>query len=324
MAEGLQKRKWRHEGARRAMEIKQLKYFLTVVEFGNITRAAESLHIAQPALSYHILNLEQELKTKLLNRSVHGVTPTSTGEVLYRHAKGVLRHIEDIRVAVDHESASPSGRVTIGIPGSTARILAIPLLKEARIFPGILLEIVERQSGELAALVAQGRLDIAVTVDAQSPGGVTILPLVNEELYAILPATEAKLSDSMTLADLAGYPLVLPSVPNLTRIKLDLAFLEANLSYKLLAEVSTTDLMIRIVESGAACTVLPWSAVSEEIRSNRLYAARMKNPTLKRELSLCVSEAVPLTQAAQVVRDLIVSTIPGLLTEGRWKKANQA
>lgn len=302
------------------MEIKQLRYFLAIVEAGNITRAAQSLHIAQPALSYHILNLESDLKTKLLNRSVKGVTPTSTGEVLYRHAAAILRQINDIRVAVDQNSASPSGRVTVGIPGSTARILVIPLLRKLEKFPDILLEIVERQSGEIAALVAQGRLDMAITVDTRATRGVTIMSLAQEELYAILPTIRIKLDKVMTLECLAGFPLVLPSAPNLTRMKLDLAFLEAHLSYRLLAEVSTTDLLIRIVQSGIACTVLPWSAVSDEIRLKRLYAIPMKKPTLTRELSLCLSESVPLTQAAQVVQKLIVDTVPKLLAKGKWHK----
>jgi len=302
------------------MEIKQLRYFAAVVEAGNVTRAAQLLHIAQPALSYHILNLESALKTKLLNRSVNGVTPTSNGELLYRHAKSLLRQVEDIQVAIEHGNNKPSGKVAIGLPGSTARILAIPLLRELRNFPGILLEIVERQSGGLAALVAQGQVDLAITVDVHSPPGVVIHPLVSEELYAILAQPPARADATLSLAELAQLPLVLPSEPNIARVKLDLAFMEANLRYKLLAEASTTDLLVRIVRSGDACTVLPWSAVSEEIRLKQLYAVRIRKPSFKRELSLCISESVPLSQAAHVVYQLIMDKIPSLVAHGKWQR----
>jgi len=300
------------------MDIKQLRYFVAIVDASSVTRASQLLHIAQPALSYHLSNLEAHLNTKLLNRNTSGVTPTASGELLYKHAKSLLRQIENLEISVSQHNSSPSGKVTIGLPGSTSRLLAIPLLQKLRQYPGILLEIVERQSGALAEVVAQAQVDLAITVDASAPPGVTMTPLVNEELFAILPQKFKVQHKKLTLQDLSRLPLALPSKPNLTRVKLDLAFMEANLKYTLLAEASTTDLLVRIARSGEACTVLPWSSVSEEIESGQLFALQIKKPIFSRELSLCVSDSVPLSQPARIVQSLVLDEVAALLPRSKW------
>src|SRR5690554_3278549 len=125
------------------MDLRQLRYFVVIVEATSITRASQLLHVAQPALSYHVSNLEAHLNTKLLHRGSSGVTPTASGTLLYQHAKSVLRQIENLELSVGNRHLDASGKVAIGLPGSTSRILAIPLLKRLEGYPGILLEIVE-------------------------------------------------------------------------------------------------------------------------------------------------------------------------------------
>src|SRR6516225_1714016 len=103
------------------MDVKQLRYFIRIVESGNVTRAAEALHIAQPALSQQLNHLESELATRLLNRSALGVTATRSGELLYRHAKEILRQVDNTRAALRQESDRPSGRVSVAMPSSIVR-----------------------------------------------------------------------------------------------------------------------------------------------------------------------------------------------------------
>ena len=75
------------------MDLRQLRYFVKIVELESISLAAEALHVAQPSLSQHVVNLESELGTKLLNRSNHGTKPTHEGEMLFRYAKSILRQV---------------------------------------------------------------------------------------------------------------------------------------------------------------------------------------------------------------------------------------
>src|SRR5580698_5235171 len=218
-----------------AMELRQLKYFAAMVEHGNMTRAAESLHVAQPALSQQLANLEAEVRGRLFERGQQGMSVTPAGEILYRHARNLLRQVDDMRAAIDHEISRPSGRVVIGIAGSTARILAAPLLMALKAYPDILIELVERPSAELVGLTAQGVLDLAIAVDAQRMRGISLVPLFYEQLYVVLRRepgrrrsgdTGAELA-SIGIAELAAQPLLLPSPPSTIRSRIESALMEA-------------------------------------------------------------------------------------------------
>jgi LysR family nitrogen assimilation transcriptional regulator len=95
------------------MDIRQLRYFVKVVELKNITSAAEALFIAQPSLSQHMTNLEAELGVSLLERSVQGTRATAMGELLYRHAKTLLRQFEDTRSAIRQEPPAAKGTTSL-------------------------------------------------------------------------------------------------------------------------------------------------------------------------------------------------------------------
>src|SRR4029078_11225351 len=106
------------------MDARRLRYFVQIVERGSITRAAALSGIAQPALSQQLAVLENELKVKLLDRSVSGVTATPAGKILYTHAQPVLRQVEDMRQAVHREMQPLSGAVNLGMSPTMVRRFA--------------------------------------------------------------------------------------------------------------------------------------------------------------------------------------------------------
>ncbi len=95
------------------MDLKQLKYFISIADFGSMTRASESLNIAQPALTQQVAKLEADLRTRVFDRGTSGVKLTPAGAVLYRYAKSIIRQVDDARLAVSDEDKYPTGRVTI-------------------------------------------------------------------------------------------------------------------------------------------------------------------------------------------------------------------
>jgi len=99
--------------AREAMDLKQLKYFISIADFGSMTRASESLNIAQPALTQQVAKLEADLRTRVFDRGTSGVKLTPAGAVLYRYAKSIIKQVDDARLAVSDEDKYPTGRVTI-------------------------------------------------------------------------------------------------------------------------------------------------------------------------------------------------------------------
>ena len=98
------------------MELRQLKYFVRIVEVGSLSRASQSLHVVQPALSQQISRLEDELGVKLLARSVRGVTPTEIGSAVYRHAQLILKQVDATRLIAQQADSGPAGPVAIGLP----------------------------------------------------------------------------------------------------------------------------------------------------------------------------------------------------------------
>ncbi|MBO9357029.1 LysR family transcriptional regulator [Bordetella petrii] len=307
------------------MNFRQLKYFVKIVELGGMTRAAQTLFVAQPALSQQIAHLEAELGVRLLDRHVHGVMPTAEGEVLYRHARTILRQIDNTRALLMQKDEDVTGKVSIGMPSSTGRVLALPLFQRVReVYPGILVEVVDVPSADLTGLAAQGRVDMSITPDQLPKRGLQVLPVLLEEIYVILHPAMAVSADPMPLAELAQIPLILPSLPNTLRTRVEHVFQQARLEYKLAGEASTSAILIPAVKAGMAATLLPWSAVNEDVRAGTLRVVRLPPPTFFRELSICTSSSLPFTQAAQKVKDICLALCRELVGNGQWVGSRMA
>ncbi|MDB9681115.1 LysR family transcriptional regulator, partial [Acinetobacter baumannii] len=143
------------------MEIKQIKYFLTVVESGSIGKAAQKLDVGASAISQQISKLEQELSIRLLQRNAFGVTPTPAGLAFLKHSQLILRQVN---FAIDAaHSARLSGHVSLGFPPTITALIGIPLMKlMSERYPDIRLEIVETLSGNLIQSINSRQLDIAI------------------------------------------------------------------------------------------------------------------------------------------------------------------
>ncbi|MGT2509596.1 LysR substrate-binding domain-containing protein [Cupriavidus basilensis] len=301
------------------MDLRQLRYFSRIVELESITAAADALHIAQPSLSQHVVNLEAELDTKLLVRGPFGARPTETGQILYRHAKMVLRQMEEARAAVRHGRDVPSGHVRVGLPTSTSRVLAVPLLQfVARDVPDVTVEIVEGSSADLAELVAAQKLDLCIAMDSQQRANMHLVPLLDENLMAVGPASSASRSTAMTLAEVAALPLLLPSFPNSVRVLTDRAFVAARLELKLVAETSAVSVLLSAVKEGMGWTILPWSALATE-RPEAFACLPISDSSLVRRVFLCVSAAARLSLACRTVEDALLRLIGEAIATQAWQ-----
>ena len=304
------------------MDIRQLRYFVKVVELKNITAAAEALFIAQPSLSQHMANLESELGVSLLERSVHGTKATVTGELLYRHAKTLLRNFEEARSAIRQEIDSPSGRVAIGFPTSTSRILAAPLLDRLRErYPLIELELVEASSGDLVGQVAADRLALAITMDARADTRLRIEPILEEELFVVVAASHGVLP-AMEIEAFAALPLLLPTHPNSVRVATERLLRDRQLKCRLVAETSAVEILILAVERGLGATVLPSAAFTLAQQLGRVRGIPLKGRPLVRELSLSLSVSAVRSPAVQCVREMLLRVIEEEISQKRWQGVN--
>lgn len=310
------------------MEIRQLKYFVRIVELGSVSRAAADLFIAQPALSHQMTNLEGELKIKLLARSVRGVKATEAGEVFYRHARAVLRQLDRMRTDVQHAGDHPQGVVSVGLPTSAATILAPQLIAaSAARFPDIKLQIIESLSGHLEELVVNGRVEMGLLFEPVSPEPAVeksrlsrhldVRPLLIEQLF-LLSAKGCGDSDEVSLKEAARQDLVLPTRSNVTRRIIDAAFQSAGHETRLIAELDSLATIRAVVAGGVGATI---GSASIPGGTAGLRVQRVTEPGLQRRLSLCTFEILPLSSAAHRIVELIAETAEQLVAAEQWPGA---
>lgn len=145
------------------MELRQLRYFVAIVDHGSLSRAARVLHIVQPALTQQVQQLEEELGASLLHRSAQGMQATDAGKIFYQHALAILKQVADAKSAVNQSTDKPSGTVALGIPQSASGALAFPLLTAVRAaYPDIVFQLTEELTGNLTEQLASGRLNLAI------------------------------------------------------------------------------------------------------------------------------------------------------------------
>jgi DNA-binding transcriptional LysR family regulator len=291
------------------METRRLDYFVHVVDFGSITKAAAQIGIAQPALSQQIQILEHEFRVKLLHRTATGVSPTQAGSDLYRHARLMLRQLEQARQVLSLGETAPAGLVAVGLPTSTALLMSLPLLEGVRArYPAIHLRITEGLSGYLTELLMNARLDVAVLFQRGNVAGLHIEPLWEEELLFIAPASFKGRRTSIRLEQAAGLPLVMPARGHGARTVLDVALARANLLPTYVAEVDSNATLKSAVRAGLGYSFLPWAAVHEEVANGELVALSVTDAALHRTVSLCTPSAAPASRAMECVQELLRET----------------
>ena len=307
------------------MELRQLRYFVRVVELGGVGRAALDLGLVQSALSQQIGRLESELSVRLLQRTAKGVVPTEAGLAFFREAQLALRHVEQAGRAA--QQARLSGTVSVGLAPTTASVLGVPLMRAMRErYPHVRVHMVESLSGHLSNLLNTRQLDLAVLFDADAGRRWSVTPLCEERLYLIRArrflGQDSEPPARLRLAQLQGLPLILPTGPHGLRSTLDAAFARAKLTPTLVAEIDSLAMLMDAVDAGLGCTVQPRVAVSRfPDAAERFHLAEISDAQARRLNSLCSLSDDELSPAALAARVVLADCARELVREGRWAGA---
>ncbi|MEW2516932.1 LysR family transcriptional regulator [Actinacidiphila alni] len=195
----------------------RLAALVAVAEAGSITRAAARLGYTVPALSQQLAKLEREAGAELLVRTHRGTVLSTAGEVLVPHARLVLDQMERARLELAELAGVSGGRVRVGTFSTAGMHLLPPVLTAfRRSHPAVRLIVAEYEPPAGLVAVAEGAADLALThvydgaPDAGAPGGVTVEPLLVEELVLITAPGQALAASAapLALAELDGQPLV--------------------------------------------------------------------------------------------------------------------
>jgi len=291
------------------MDIRQLRYFVGVLEARSLTKASGLLRIAQPALGAQIRNLERELGAKLLHRHARGVIPTEAGERLAHHAEDLLRQFDRVRQDLMHYAAAPSGRVLLSVGRTIPRIVSATIAERCRVkFPDIQLRIMEgcpKPHDEQAA--SEPDLVVAFRLDADTPPMAE--SLVQDELAFVTGGQGERLPRQVDFRAVALRTLILPTHPHDRRRLVESAAERSGVSLKVYCEVDSLETTRALVERGVADTLLPVACVREELKDRKLRAAKVSNRRLQRTLQLFHAKGQSKSSAQDLVRDEVRSVI---------------
>jgi LysR family transcriptional regulator, nitrogen assimilation regulatory protein len=299
------------------MDLRQLRYFAGIVQAGSLSRAADQLHVAPSAISYHLGALESELGRELVTRGPKGVQLTEAGSVLYRHAEAILRRIELAKQHAMSAHNEPSGRVSIGLPVALAPLLSYELFVRVRKkYPHILLHLSDSNSGLLRERLVNGRIDIALLFTDRAERGLVVEPLVAEELFYVTAEPDTSV---ITLADAVKRPLLCPGPNGSSRRVAQQMFNERNLSANWIVEIDTVSVLRRAIASGAGNSIMAWSALYRGEQTEALYCRRFADARLVRTVSLCFSAVVERTPAIEATALMLKSLVRELVESGTWQ-----
>ena len=303
-----------------AMDLKQLRYVVQIVDSGSVSKAAEFLRVAQPSLSLQLRTVEEELGVKLLVRHARGVSPTEDGRVFVEHARKVLREMNQFREVLSSTSTNPTGRVTVGLPTSACRGLSVPLIEAAAAaYPGIKLHIVEAMTGSLDEWIESGKLDIALLYNHKAYDNVAWTEMMVEDLMMIASAdSEYAHLDQVQFASLSEMPLVLPGLPNTLRHVLEHLAMRLDMEIGAAIDCDSLQGIIELVKAGYV-TVFPSFGMSHMISSGNFRAVPIVNPTPNWRLSVVLSKRTANTHCSRAIVQLLAETIRSMVQEKRWR-----
>lgn len=283
------------------MELSQLRYFVNIAETLSFTRAAELVHVSQPALSYQMRRLEDELGCRLFDRKGRGIALTPDGELFLPLAQTVLaRAAEAVRVL--RESAGDEvGEVRMGGNSSVATYLVPTLLASFhQVFPKVRVEVFEGGDLELQQRVHSGAIDFAVVTAPGSPQTLDVVRLGTEALLVATPLGHRLAGRaSIDLAELAFEDFVLPTGAFNLATQLVDACRRAGFEPRVAYRAGSAEAIKNFVRMGLGISIAPSGALSGPAREG--LAALAVEGGLTRELSLIRARDRAMTRAAQVL-----------------------
>ncbi|MEN3358810.1 MAG: hypothetical protein V7637_2792 [Mycobacteriales bacterium] len=270
------------------MELRQLAYFIAVVDEAHFTRAAERLRIAQPAISQQIRRLEAELGERLLYRDRRTVALTPAGEALLPYARAALAQVEHGQQAVAALRGLVTGHLRIGLVMPLPdRHVVRAIGAFGRKYPGIELTLVEDETDALLDGLAAGALQTAFVglgPGQDPPAGLEAAVVAREPVVlAVHPRHSLAARRSVRLSVLRDEPVVTLTRASRLRGVLETACRQAGFAPRIVAETSDLNVMLQLVAEGIGVALMPRSGREE---TTEVATIPVTHPTIDRRIVL--------------------------------------
>jgi LysR family nitrogen assimilation transcriptional regulator len=298
------------------MDLKQLRYFVSVAELGGFARAADLLGVTQPTLSRQIRALELDLKTSLFHRHGRGVVLTPAGGRFLRQAHGVL-HAAEIALSELHDGDQRlQGRVVCGLTRSVGRQMIAAYARQFREqLPLAKLAIVNNLSTQLYDQVRASKLDFAILHNPPLSSSLAITHLGYQPLYLVGTRQIGPDPQSVELKALDKVALVMPTGPHISRHPLELEASRRGINLDITLEVDANDALFELVATGFAHTVSTQLTLRANLGSQKLVCQKIVDPSIGTNLFLVTPLARNQTPLQLAAAEIAQTTFAKIATQ---------
>jgi LysR family nitrogen assimilation transcriptional regulator len=278
------------------MDLRQLRYFVTVAKSGSFTAASHVLHISQPALGLQVKQLEEQLGTRLLARHSRGVTLTKAGSVFLNHASTILSNVEQAEASLLPFKANRRTDILFGVTPSTGRTIIPELIEDCARSksPSVRIVVQQGHSAELLEQTEAGSLDMVFCYDRPKSKRLGAMPLYGEDLVIVGPPDLlGPEKGDVAFADLPNFPLIMSGTQRGARAFVEQTAAEQEVDLSIRYEVEALGLKRELLLRNRCCTIVSYGLFLDDIQSGVFGARRIVAPTLSRDFLLVFRRDLP-------------------------------
>jgi DNA-binding transcriptional LysR family regulator len=286
-------------------DLNDLQAFRAVAELGNFRRAAESVHISQPAFSRRVDKLEQALGVKLLERTTRRVTLTTVGRDFARKVGVMLDELDGTLLAMRGIAPTRMGAVTVAcVPSSVYYYLSQVIRRFRETYPRIRIKVIDASANEVLAAVSRGEADFGLNFIGSQEADIDFLPLAQERFVAACRRDHPLARKRRTTwGELASFDFIGVSQRSGNRLLVDQALAGVAVRPQAVFEADHVSTLLGMVEAGLGVAAVPSLAMPGKDHP-LLVSVPLEEPIVTRHVGLIRRSGRALTPAAQQLFDV--------------------
>ena len=269
------------------MDLKQLNYFVTIVDHRSFSKAAEKLHISQPSLSNAVKSLESELGFQILDRNTRNIELTEAGTILYKKAARLLLEMESVKKEMEDVKNIGSGEIQLGMIESVKHWIPKVILQYNDDFPNMRIKLTEVLSGnDVKNSLRNYKTHAIITNQFIQEDDIETIPLYNEKLVLVLHASNPLTNKAtITFKDLVGEPFIISSEGFQTREDVLNAFEMEGVIPTIKYEIERFETALSLVREGIGISLIPENYL-QALPDHTLGKKCIDSPSLDRTVYL--------------------------------------
>lgn len=297
------------------LENSRLKVFRSVAEHMSFRKAGEALYLTQPAITQQIKALEDELGTKLFERSASGARLTEAGKVLLEYAGRMHRLAEEAEGRMSALKGETSGDVVLGASTTIAQYVLPPLLADfCRAYPAIRLHVFSENTEQVAEGVANGRYGLGLIEGPPKRRDLKSQPWFEDELVLVVPAGHEWAGFGVVSPEgLIGAPLVMRELGSGSRHVIENGLQGAGLrlqSLRIVMELDSTEAILSCIEAGLGVGFVSEWALVRRAEAHSLATLRLSSGKISRAFTLVSAQGPELLPSAMALQRFLKDRVP--------------